>query len=659
MAEHTNQSIAVVIISKDEASLEETLQLLKPQCEKVGAKLFVVDASEKRLDWIREANPWVVWFDYEKPLGRTFTIPQQRNFGVKKADSDIVVFCDSGSIPSSNWLSEITKPILEKKFRVTSGPIQSTRKGVYKAINDQPTGTVVSGVLTANLAFETSAFEEAGGFNEAYDYGSDVDFAYRLLDKGISPISVQTAQMGMDWGEWGLQRKRSWRYGRARARLLSFHPKRRIEILRTGVVVFVYPPLVIFGIFALAALYWCNFVPTIVLTVVVGVLLWRNREIGKPWQVLYSHLIYSSAMIFEMLSRLIPATPVIVFTPKDKNPYQQKLINELKKFSVRVDFDKEPTNSASINLLLWPLRLLRLKLGGTQLVHLHWPDRFVPKVFRNYFGRSLAYLNLKGFLFTIQALKLKLIYTAHNLTPHEKLFNEDAKATKLIIESADAVVLHHESSIKDVSSYIPHEKIYVIPEGINSITHTVKNRFGKDSKLTLVMLGQVRRYKGITNVLVDLAATKPERNIHLLIAGECKDSQLEKEIQELADKARSLGWKITLRFERLEETELDRLFFEADGALFAFTQITNSGSALRAIANGTPVIVPEIESFDHFPSDVAITYQRSDYGKILNGLPKSNLQSMRTAVASYSQNYSWEENARKHLEMYRRALRGK
>ena len=43
-------SIAVVLLSKDEPSIDESLRLLKPQCEAVGATCFVVDASEKRLD---------------------------------------------------------------------------------------------------------------------------------------------------------------------------------------------------------------------------------------------------------------------------------------------------------------------------------------------------------------------------------------------------------------------------------------------------------------------------------------------------------------------------------------------------------------------------------------------------------------------------------
>jgi glycosyltransferase involved in cell wall biosynthesis len=653
MVAQTKSSIAVVIVSKDEASLSRTLKALKPQCEKLKATLIVVDASEKRLDWLRQEHLWVTWFDYTPPIGRAFSIPQQRNFGVLHANADIIAFCDSGSVPTPEWLADLTGPIAEGLYRVTSGPIISNRESIYRSINDHPTGTVVPATVTANLAFETAAFVEVGGFNEAYDYGSDVDFGYRLLDKGVPPVSIQTARMIMHWGEWGLQTKRSWRYGRARARLLHFNPRRRLEILKDSRIVFVYPPLVMYSLWAVIAAFGLNLTYLVSALAIFMSLLWRNRSIAKPWKVIVSHIIYSGGMIYEFASRFVARKPIIVVTPKDKNPYQHRLRSELLKLKVEINFDREPTKSATINLLLWPIRFLALRVGGTKILHLHWPDQFVPIFFRTRPGRAFAYSWLLLCLKSLKLLSLKLIYTAHNHEPHEKLFNDDAKASQRIYEAAAAVIVHNESSRSHISQCINPNRVYLIPEGVDYIHQAPKAQPKDGDSLNLVMIGQVRNYKGITDVLSDLASTKPRTQTHLLIAGECTDPLLKSRIESLASQARLQGWGITTRFAYLPESEVNASFGKADAALFAFRRVANSGSVLRAIANGTPVLVPDNLAFAHLPLDVKITHQSGNFAHSINGLSNKDLFKMRKNLLAFSEKYGWEDNARAHLELYR------
>ena len=652
------KSIAVVIISKDEASLNVTIELLKPQCEKLNASLIVVDASERRLDWIRREHPWVIWHDYVKPLDRNFTIPQQRNLGVRLSNADIIAYCDSGSIPDDNWLEELTNPIVKNQYRVTSGPITSSNPGIYSVVNDEPTGTPISTVLTANFAFERSAFDEAGGFNEEYDYGSDADFAFRLMDVGIPPTSVQTARMKMDWGLWELQKKRSWRYGRARARLLKYHPRRRAEILKSAVILFVYPPLVVIALYAIVQLFFLNFIPLLGLGALVGALLLRNRKIGSAPLVLYSNLIYTTAMIFEFFSQLVKPTKTILFLPEDRNPYQHRLKEELTNADVKVDFFSEPTKSASINLFLLPFRLVSMKLGGTKILHLHWTEEFVPHWLANTLGRSLAELWLRFFLKTLAILKIKLVYTVHNLLPHEKLFNNDERVVKLILRSSAAAVIHQKSTIKNVKRLCTTVPIYVIPEGIDALTSPIKKL--KDKSISLVILGQIKRYKGIKELLEQLVESKePLSNVNLKIAGTCNDSVLKADITDLVAQAQTRGWNIQLSFDYMTQEEMQKSFAESDAALFSFTRITNSGSVRMALGCGIPVIVPKLEVLGYLPSNVALKYKSAAVVEMLSQLSKNQLESMREASYGYAQQFSWKTNALAHLDMYREVLNAK
>jgi glycosyltransferase involved in cell wall biosynthesis len=656
MASQSKQQIAVVIISKDEPSLAETIRLLKPQCESLGARLVIVDASLGKLDWIRKENPWVIWHDYVKSLGKTFTIPQQRNLGVKLADADVIAYCDSGSLPAENWLQELTDPIIKKAYRVTCGPIEAQTGAIYSVVNDVPTGSVVSVILTANLAFEKSAFDEAGGFNEAYDYGSDADFALRLLDAGISPISIQTARVQMDWGQWSLQKKRSWRYGRARSRLLFFHRDRTIEILKTAPVLFVYPPLAILAAASLVSMLFLNFVPLLVLVLVFIALLWRNRKLRSPALVLVSHFIYSGGMIFEFLSELIKKTPTVVFSSSVENPYQFRLIEELRKQDVLIDFAKPPSKSATLNLFLWPWRIFSLAVGGTRIFHLHWTHEFVPHWLSNWPGRALA---KTWFFFTLDFMKvfgIRLVYTAHNLTPHEKLFNNDAAVVRKILDRSSAVIVHQKSNEQPLLEINPNIRLFTVPEGIDCIEEPVKKLGSKD--LVLVMLGSIRRYKGITELLAQLAASPPPTSnlIKIKIFGECTDSRLAMEVTELASSAQLQGWDVELKLEFLATEDMQNLFANSDAALFAFNKITNSGSVMMALGRGVPVIVPDLSALSYLTKDVAILYKPEEVVELLSKLTKQKLEPMRANALNFAKQYSWPENAKSHLEIYRDVL---
>jgi GT2 family glycosyltransferase len=58
-----------------------------------------------------------------------------------------------------------------------------------------------------------------GGFDESFDYGSDIDFSWRLRDAGVRLRSVPEARVEHDWGSHSRQLRRAFRYGQARRQL--------------------------------------------------------------------------------------------------------------------------------------------------------------------------------------------------------------------------------------------------------------------------------------------------------------------------------------------------------------------------------------------------------------------------------------------------------
>lgn len=303
--------ISVVLLSKDEPQLERSLELLRPQCEALGAECVVIDASEHRLDAIRDRHSWVNWHSYQGPFWRRSTIPHQRNVGVRVARGGIIAFCDAGGEPGPDWLAALVAPILSSEAQYVCGPIRSIAISNYTAINDVADGVVVDAPPTANVAFTRDTFNLVQGFDQRYYYGSDVDFAYRLSLRGVQCKNVAAAVMGMNWGPVSTSLKRAWRYGRAWPRAFRFQPGRRAQLIRhsperlvySGWIVGLLPALLMGLIVHWAVLAAYGLIPI--------ALLMKNVRAESPWRVVLVHFIEGAAGIFELVSGWIGEVPPI------------------------------------------------------------------------------------------------------------------------------------------------------------------------------------------------------------------------------------------------------------------------------------------------------------------------------------------------------------
>jgi GT2 family glycosyltransferase len=304
--------ISFVIISKDEASLAETLAVVASQADAIGepTEILVVDASEGRLDYIRDRYAGTVrWLPFQPVPGVRISIPHQRNAGVRAAAGDIIVFTDAGCSVEPGWADRLIEPLRSGREQVTAGRTLSTGPGTglydqlqppattdretHEAQPPEPARTYLSECPTINLAFTRAAFDAVGGFDESFAYGSDVDFSWRLIDAGYRVLSVPDAVVRHDWGDFNRQLRRSYRYGKARARLYRKHRSRLRHVLRTDPMVVVYPVFLVgLPLTLLFPLY-----PALLL-----IPAWRNRSHGAI-RVLVDHLMFGLGVLAEVAGR--------------------------------------------------------------------------------------------------------------------------------------------------------------------------------------------------------------------------------------------------------------------------------------------------------------------------------------------------------------------
>jgi GT2 family glycosyltransferase len=290
--------ISIVIISKDEASLDSTVTDVIAQAKdfEKSTEIVIVDASDDRLDYIRRRHENKVrWVQFKQPPGVRVSIPHQRNVGVRAARGEIIVFTDAGCRPEPGWLARLVAPLAQDEH-ITAGLTLATRgtTGLYdRGARQALESRYLKECSTINLAFHRKAFEAAGGFDEQFAYGSDVDFSWRLTDLGYRIRGVPDAVVRHDWGTRRRQLRRSYVYGRARARLYRKHRTRLKRVLRDDPMMVVYPAFLL----GLPLTLVFPFYPALLL-----IPAWRNRSDGAV-RVLMDHLTYGAGILAELAAR--------------------------------------------------------------------------------------------------------------------------------------------------------------------------------------------------------------------------------------------------------------------------------------------------------------------------------------------------------------------
>ena len=657
--------ISVVVLSKDEAELAVTLELLQPQCESLGAECVVVDASALRLESIHRAHPWVTWIDYSGPFWRSSTIPHQRNAGCLAAKGDIIAFCDAGGEPDLDWLVSITAPLLNGTHTLVCGPVYTKRVGVYSVIKDVPDGEIVPSAPSGNMAFLKTVFQQVHGFDERLLYGSDLDFSWRCADSGHPCYQVSGARMHMDFGSTSMTMRRSWRYGRAWTRLYNLHPNRHSWMIKKSPDRIVYPIWILLGPLTILAasfrklrwapLAWLGF---------LVLLIARNRKVPSPHRVVADHIVGGASTLNEAARRISGEMPPVIFLPDDQTPYLRRLSQALTTGGAPVASWNGPTRSATMNIILGPLWTLLLAWRGVKILHIHWTYNF-SRSSDVIFGR-LARWWFGVFLASAHAAGLKIVWTAHNLLPHEAVFDDDLAARKVLATRADAIIALSPHSAKDVFELFGITAVTVIPLGpleppsSPAGRDTARQGLGVGLRTCFTFFGYLRPYKGLEALIV--AAERLGPDVVVIIAGQGNSDYVEK-LAGMVSVANAAGADIKFEPRWHSDDELADLLAASDVCVFPFVRVDNSGSILLALLAGLPVIIPDLPSLRHIDNPGVLRFDHSDPESALeDAMAKAAKMSdferaaLGCAAREWASEFNWPEIAEATSAVYARTI---
>jgi glycosyltransferase involved in cell wall biosynthesis len=295
---------------------------------------------------------------------------------------------------------------------------------------------------------------------------------------------------------------------------------------------------------------------------------------------------------------------------KGENPYQELLYAQMRAKGDTVTYLAHLTPSATLNLIILLPRILMWRLRGYRVFHLHWANALTLMgwPWNVKLTGTLLYWHYCVCLKVIKLLGYKLVWTAHNVLPHEPTFIDDIAARRKLVEAADWVIFHSDLTrqklrglgiIPKNSAIIPHGS-YVGVYPYITTRKVARQKLGlKSSKFVYAYVGYIKPYKGVDTLLRAYAHLKSEE-IELVVAGSCHDTGLRQALQT----TKGVIWHDG----HVLDKDLQYYFAAADVIVLPFRAVSTSGSALLALSFGKAVIVPNLGDLAQLPDSIAYKY---------------------------------------------------
>ena len=197
-----------------------------------------------------------------------------------------------------------------------------------------------------------------------------------------------------------------------------------------------------------------------------------------------------------------------------------------------------------------------------------------------------------------------LVITLHDSNPYNGAASALMRWGYLaVLASADAVIVHTAQARERLAAAgIPTQRLHCIAHGLlHPPGHTGQHRH-VGGRLQLLLFGKIQAYKGVEVILQALALLSPaERDlVRLRVVGR-PYMDVAPFVAFVRD--HGLGDVVQFRFEFVPETEIGRLFQDADAACFPYHGIDASGAAMTAIAHGVPVLASDVGGFGELLRD--------------------------------------------------------
>jgi beta-1,4-mannosyltransferase len=333
------------------------------------------------------------------------------------------------------------------------------------------------------------------------------------------------------------------------------------------------------------------------------------------------------------------------------NPYLDLLYQPMAALGVTVRRDRPRVELPAL-----------LAASDPRLLHMHFFDELTqhPQSAQT-IARTLAFVAM---LRVLRARGVRLVWTAHNLAPHEVYHPALAQlAYRAVARTADAVVAHGPAALALVDErYGPLRHGAAIPHG-NYIGVYGPRRTRAEGRAALglpagrvtLALGALRPYKGLEDLIDAFAHLPPATRGTLLLAGAPKDTCYA---ALLTQRAKAVAG-VRLLPRHLTSAELALSLAAADLVALPYRRVLSSGTAILARSYARPVLVP-----DTAPMRELVHHGREGFvfgpgclpDALAGALTHPDLDALGEHGLAEARTRDWDEIAARTVAVYHAAL---
>ena len=277
----------------------------------------------------------------------------------------------------------------------------------------------------------------------------------------------------------------------------------------------------------------------------------------------------------------------------------------------------------------------------------------------------------------IKSLGVKVIYTAHNILPHQGNENKHVKVFYKAYHTFDKIIVHSQSTKEQMIKefHLIPDKVTVIYHGIlpfnikkeeyYKIEQIYDKKYNLKDKIVFSSLGYQNYYKGsdiIAKVWSETPGLNQNKNCVLLTIGKVNDNSIDLSVLN------GLNNVIT-DFRRIPDEEFIYLLRHTDVYLLPYRSISQSGALMTVLPEHIPVLVTCVGGLAE-PLDIApIGWKLKKLGEdelrntlldLLNN--PSKIETVKKDIGAWQkvlQHYSWKQISNQTQQLYEMVINKK
>jgi beta-1,4-mannosyltransferase len=266
----------------------------------------------------------------------------------------------------------------------------------------------------------------------------------------------------------------------------------------------------------------------------------------------------------------------------------------------------------------------------------------------------------------LRALGVRIVWTVHELNHHENPHPRwDRFFNRLVARIAHRGITHcHDAARQIADAFSPIDlpmTVLPLPNYLPAYPSPPSRRGARqrlglaDSDFVFLHLGLIRPYKGTLELIQ--AFKSLDTNARLLVVGSVPDESYGRLLRDEVNGAD----RITLVDRYITDQELPDYIGAADVAVLPFLKVVNSSSVVLAMTYGLPVVASRMGCVpEALREDGGFMYEPDDPEGLRRALVAAldagpELRVMGERNRGRAATDSWEDSARRTLEVYRLA----